>query len=209
MTQAQQTLDERKKELARKQAENDLLNRQIEAMGKRILELADSLKLGQEGLAFCEDLANSRHGAMKGKIETIVTEAVKMMYGDSYRVELTYSVKNNRSCLEIEMVRDTPAGEVRRDMEGFGGGMADTISVPLRLMVLMGSKQTDKVCVLDECWKHMNIERIEMVGKFLRLLSDKLGMQIVMCSHHDRIRDFADRTYEVSEENGTSKIEVF
>ena len=209
MTQAQQTLDERKKELARKQAENDLLNRQIDAMGKRILELADSLKLGQEGLAFCEDLANSRRGAMKGKIETIVTEAVKMLYGDSYRVELTYSVKNNRSCLEIEMVRDTPAGEVRRDMEGFGGGMADTISVPLRLMVLMGSKQTDKVCVLDECWKHMNIERIEPVGKFLRLLSDKLGMQIVMCSHHDRIRDFADRTYEVSEENGTSKIEVF
>ena len=209
MTQAQQTLDERKKELARKQAENDLLNRQIDAMGKRILELADSLKLGQEGLAFCEDLANSRRGAMKGKIETIVTEAVKMLYGDSYRVELTYSVKNNRSCLEIEMVRDTPAGEVRRDMEGFGGGMADTISVPLRLMVLMGSKQTDKVCVLDECWKHMNIERIEPVGKFLRLLSDKLGMQIVMCSHHDKIRDFADRTYEVSEENGTSKIEVF
>lgn len=209
MTQAQQTLDERKKELARKQSENDLLNRQIDAMGKRILELADSLKVGQEGLAFCEDLANSRRGAMKGKIETIVTEAVKMLYGDSYRVELTYSVKNNRSCLEIEMVRDTPAGEVRRDMEGFGGGMADTISVPLRLMVLMGSKQTDKVCVLDECWKHMNIERIEPVGKFLRLLSDKLGMQIVMCSHHDRIRDFADRTYEVSEENGTSKVEVF
>lgn len=209
MTQAQQTLDERKKELARKQSENDLLNRQIDAMGKRILELADSLKVGQEGLAFCEDLANSRRGAMKGKIETIVTEAVKMLYGDSYRVELSYSVKNNRSCLEIEMVRDTPAGEVRRDMEGFGGGMADTISVPLRLMVLMGSKQTDKVCVLDECWKHMDLERIEPVGKFLRLLSDKLGMQIVMCSHHDRIRDFADRTYEVSEENGTSKVEVF
>lgn len=209
MAQAQQTLDERKKELARKQAENDLLKRQIDTMGRKILELVDSLKLGQEGLAFCEDLANSRRGAMKGKIEKIVTEAVKMLYGDSYRVELSYSVKNNRSCLEIEMVRDTPAGEVRRDMEGYGGGMADTISVPLRLMVLMGSKQTDKVCILDECWKHMNLERIEMVGKFLRLLSDTLGMQILMCSHHDKIRDFADRTYEVSENNGVSKIETF
>jgi DNA repair exonuclease SbcCD ATPase subunit len=209
MIQAQQTLEERKKELARKQAENDLLSRQIEAMGKKILELVDSLKLGQEGLAFCEELANSRRGAMKGKIEAVITEAVRLIYGDTYRVELSYSVKNNRSCLEIEMVRMTPAGEVRRDMSGFGGGMADTISVPLRLMVLMGSKQTDKVCVLDECWKHMDMERVELVGKFLRLLSDRLGMQIVICSHHEKVREFADRTYEVTENSGVSKVEAF
>lgn len=209
MIQAQQTLEERKKELARKQAENDLLSRQIEAMGKKILELVDSLKLGQEGLQFLTDLANSRRGAMKGKIEAVITEAVRLIYGDTYRVELSYSVKNNRSCLEIEMIRNTPAGEVRRDMSGFGGGMADTISVPLRLMVLMGSKQTDKVCVLDECWKHMDLERVELVGKFLRLLSDRLGMQIVICSHHEKVREFADRTYEVAENSGVSKVEAF
>lgn len=209
MTQARQVLDDRKKELARKQAENDLLKRQMDAMGQRILALTDSLKLGQEGLVFCEELANNRRGAMKGKIEAVITEAVRLIYGDTYRVELSYSVKNNRSCLEIEMVRETPAGEVRRDMGGFGGGMADTISVPLRLMVLIGSKQTDKVCILDECWKHMDLDRVELVGKFLRLLSDKLGMQIIMCSHHDKIRDFADRTYEVSETGGLSKVEAF
>ena len=107
------------------------------------------------------------------------------------------------------MVRDTPAGEVRRDMGGFGGGMADTISVPMRLMVLLGSKQTDKVCILDECWKHMDIDRIELVGKFLRLLVDKLGVQVMMCSHHEKIRDFADRTYEVTENKGTSSVETF
>jgi len=209
MIQARQLLDDRKKELSRKEAENDLLKRQVETMGNKIIALVDSLKMGQEGLAFCEELANSRRGAMKGKIETVITEAVRLMYGDSYRVELSYSVKNNRSCLEIEMVRDTPAGEVRRDMGGFGGGMADTISVPLRLMVLMGSKQTDKVCILDECWKHMNLERVELVGKFLRLLSDRLGMQIVICSHHEKIREFADRTYEVTENSGVSKVEAF
>jgi len=205
---ARQVLDERKKELARKQSENDLLKRQIESCEQKILELIGNLQIGQEALVFLEDLANSRRGAMKGKIETIVTEAVQLIYGPSYRIELSYSVKNNRSCLEIEMVRSTESGEVRRDMGGFGGGVADTISVPLRLMVLMGSKQTDKVCVLDECWKHMDLERIELVGKFLRLLADKLGMQIIMCSHHEKMREFSDMTYEVSETGGVSKVEV-
>lgn len=204
-----ETLSNRQKELARKQAENDLLNRQISGMEEQILKLTEGLQTGQEALAFLEDLANSRRGAMKGKIEKVITEALQLIYGPSYGIELTYSMKNNRSCLDIEMVRDTPAGKVKRDMDGFGGGVSDTISVPLRLMVLMGSKQTDKVCILDECWKHMDMERIELVGKFLRLLADKLGIQIIMCSHHEKIRDFADRTFEVSETGGISKVESF
>ena len=43
MTQVQQVLDDRKKELARKQAENALLKRQIEFCEQKILELAESL----------------------------------------------------------------------------------------------------------------------------------------------------------------------
>jgi DNA repair exonuclease SbcCD ATPase subunit len=202
-------LQRRQKELIRRQAENNLLNRQIDDCEKKILALAENMQTSQEALQFVTGLADSRRGTMKGKIESVISEAVQLIYGKSYRVELSYSVKNNRSCLEIEMVRDIAEGEVRRDMVGFGGGMSDTISVPLRLMVLLGSKQTDRVCVLDECWKHMDLERIELVGKFLRLLTDKLGMQIIMCSHHEQLRDFAERTYEVTENEGVSKVEVF
>lgn len=205
---AKEILDSRKAELARKQNENDLLNRQITEIENKILVLVGQLAIGQDAMQFLTDLSDSRRGVMKQKIETIVTEALRLIYGTSYKVELTYSHKNNRSCLDIEMVRNTSAGEVRRDIEGFGGGVADTISVPLRLMVLMGSRQTDRVCVLDECWKHMDIERIELVGKFLRLLADQLQMQILICSHHEQLRDFADRIYEVSESGGVSKVEV-
>jgi ABC-type lipoprotein export system ATPase subunit len=106
------------------------------------------------------------------------------------------------------MVRDTKAGEVRRDMEGFGGGVADTISVPLRLMVLVGSKKTDKVCVLDECWKHIDAGRIELVGKFLRALSEQLGMQVVFATHHLPLQGFADRVFLTSEKEGKSEVKV-
>lgn len=200
------TFDDRKAELSRKKSENALLNRQITEMEDRILSLVGGLEVGQEALKFLEELANGRRGAMKGRIESVVTEALRMVYGDSYRIELSYGMKNNRSSLEIEMVRATPAGEVKRDMGGFGGGVADTISVPLRLMVLVGSKQTDRVCVLDECWKHIDVVRIEMVGQFLRVLAEKLGMQVVFCTHHQALRAYSDRTYEVSETGGISKV---
>ena len=200
-------LSSRKKELDRKQAENDLLHRQISTMEQKILTLTESLQVGQDALEFLTNLANGRRGTMKGKIERIITDALQKIYGLSYAVELSYGMKNNRSSLEIEMVRDTPAGKVKRDMDGFGGGVSDTISVPLRLMVLINSRQTDRVCILDECWKHMDLERIEPVGRFLRSLADTLGIQVIMCSHHEKIQDFADRTFEVSEVDGASKVE--
>jgi chromosome segregation ATPase len=206
MTDIRETLEDRKAELSRKQAENALLNRQITEMEDKIIDLAKNLEVGQEASAFLEELANGRRGAMKGRIESVVTEALRLVYGDSYRVELSYGMKNNRSSLEIEMVRETPEGDVKRDMDGFGGGVADTISVPLRLMVLVGSKQTDRVCVLDECWKHIDVVRIEMVGQFLRVLAERLGMQVIFCTHHQALRAYADRTYDVSENGGVSKV---
>ena len=205
---AQQTLETRKVELSRKRAENDLLNRQITASENRILELVSSLDISKEALAFLTDLADGRRGAMKGKIESVVTEALRMIYGNSYRVELNYAFKNNRSSLDIEMVRETNIGDVRRDMSGFGGGVADTISVPLRLMVLCGSKQTDKVVILDECWKHIDPGRIELVGKFLRALSEQLGLQVVFATHHAPLQQFADRVYHTSEQDGKSNVKA-
>ena len=204
----QQTLDARKKELSRKQSENSLLNRQITTMENKILALVESLGLARESLDFLQELANGRRGAMKGKIESVVSEALRLIYGQSYKVELTYGFKNNRSSLDIEMVRDTPAGEVRRDLNGYGGGVADTISVPLRLMVLVGSKKTDKVCVLDECWKHIDANRIELVGKFVRALSEQLGVQVIFCTHHAPLQAFADRVYRFKEIDGKSEVKV-
>ena len=208
MKQAQTILEQRKSVLAKKQAENDLLNRQIKSGQEKILLLVTSLELSKEALNFLTDLADGRRGAMKGKIESVVTEALRFIYGSSYGVVLDYKVKNNRSNLEIEMVRTIPAGEVKRDMNGFGGGVADTISVPLRLMVLVGSRKTDKVCILDECWKHIDVNKIEQVGKFVQSLSDQLGMQIIFATHHAPLQAFADRVYNVSEKDGKSAVKV-
>lgn len=200
--------DDRLEELKRKEAENALLGRQVEESEKRIMELAEQVEIGHAGLSFLEDLANARRGAMKSKIESVVTEALRLIYGETYRCELSYTIKNNRSHMTIEMVRETPIGEVRREpTSGAGGGVSDTISVPMRLMVMLGSKQTDKVCVLDECWKHVDKKRVELVAKFLRVLTERLGIQVLMCSHLVGIQVYADNAYHMSEVDGKSEVE--
>jgi len=209
MTALAERLQSRRKALLKQETENEILQKQIGENEDEIVTLAEQLDIGQTALQFLEDLANNRRGSLKAQIEKVVSEALHIIYGPDYGMELVYDVKNNRSSMTIEFVRDTKAGQVRRDIEGHGGGVSDSISVPLRLLVLLGSKQTDKVVLLDECYKHMDPERIEGVARFIKDVSDQLELQIVMCSHWvDVMREQADKTWRLWDEEGVTKMEV-
>lgn len=197
-------IKDRREDLIRRKAENDALDRAIEKNVIKINECVSELELGQEGLQFLEDLANTRRGGMKKQVENIVTEALSFVYGDDYRVELVYDVKNNRSFAEIELVKTTAEGEIRRQMNGFGGGVSDTISVPLRLLVLLASRQTDRVCILDEAYKHVDLERIDRAAEFMKDVANRLSLQIIMFSHHEAMRDAADAVWVIQDDNGKS-----
>jgi DNA repair exonuclease SbcCD ATPase subunit len=198
--------DSRLKVLEKKKTENEIFQKQIDDNLTQVNTLATQLGVGQEALQLLEDIANSRRGAMKEKIEQIVSEALKLIYGNDYAIELFYSVKNNRSFMDIELVKNTSNGQVKRNMDGFGGGVSDSISVPLRLLVLLGSKQTDRVCILDECYKHVDLERIQAVADFVKEISSKLGVQIIMCSHHEAMQEKADVVYEIKDKNGKAEV---
>lgn len=202
-------LEKRKKELLRKHVENESIDKQIDSYENSNYELIEKLKVGQSAVQFLEDVANSRRYAMKSQIENIVSEALKLIYGDAYSIELVYDVKNNRSFMDIELVKNTFYGDVHRNMNGFGGGVSDTISVPLRLLIILASRQTDRVCVLDECWKHMDGYRIERVANFIQDITSRLGMQIIMFSHHEIMKEYADLSYKIVDDNGKAIISKY
>lgn len=204
----QEKLKDRRTRLTKLLNENELLDRQAKQAETKVVEAAENMQVSVEALEFLEEVANSRRGSMKGRIESVLTEALQLVYGKARSIELTYTVKNNRSHLNFELVKDTKAGEVRRVLDGTGSGLgvSDTVSVPLRLLVLLGSKKSDKVCLLDECYKHVDAERIPLVVQFLRVLTGRLGMQVILLSHHQQIRGEVDAAYEVTEGAQASSV---
>jgi len=207
----EQTLQTRRQELVRKQNENDLMERQARQAEDRLIQAAAELQLVTTSLEKLEEVANTRRGAMKGNIEDVLTEALQLVYGPGRSVELSYTIKNNRSHLAFEVVKETPDGEVRRVLDGKGAGLgvSDCVSVPLRLLVLLGSKQADRVCVLDECYKHIGPERVLLVVQFLKVLTERLKMQVILLSHHEMMRAEVDAAFHVREKSkGLSVVEA-
>lgn len=209
MNELKEKLKEREEKIIKKEVENKYIEKEINENKIKLLSFGQELELGQKALQFLEDLANTRRGSLKNQIEEIITSALNLVYGNEYKVELIYDIKNNRSCVDIELVKTTSEYEVRRLMNGFGGGVSDTISVPLRLLVLLASREVDKICILDECYKHMDLERIEYVMGFLRDICRKLEIQIIMCSHHEAAFEAADCIYHVEDVDGVAKLEKY
>ncbi len=197
----------RKQEFLARKAANDYLKSERDKHAASSAEVGKSLDISRAASEFLVSLANQRRSGSRTAIEKASTDALSSIYGVDYSVKLDASQKANRSNLDILVARRTPDGLVERGIEGVGGGVADTVSLPLRLMVLARS-DTDNVAVLDECWKHLDVNRIGNVGKLLKNISKGLDMQIIFATHHHGLEKYADKVFEVSEEDGVSKVEA-
>ena len=160
-----------------------------------------------EAINFIEGVASQERVAVKEKVEKLITDCLHEVYDDSYSVEFDYGVKGNKTSVEISMVRRCADGMVvKRQIDGFGGGVADTIALPLKLIVLLNDGECDKVLVTDEPGKHLDTTRVAKFAKFVQTISHKLGVQIIMSSHWDVMKDASDTVHRVMLEDSVARV---
>ena len=61
----------------------------------------------------------------------------------------------------------------------------------------MALKDNSKILIADQPGKHMD-QRIDKFGYFLKAVSEKLGIQLIILTHHASLAQFADSVYEIS-----------
>lgn len=188
-------------EREKKKALLDKLNKQKE-------ELIHNIDLRVKTIDFIEKVASSKRQIVKDKVEQLITSCLHEVYDDSYSVEFDYGMKNSKTSVDIYIVRKCDDGMiVKRTIDGIGGGVADTVSLPLKLIVLMNDNDCDKVLFVDEPGKHLDTTRVQNFAKFLKIISDKLGVQIIMSSHHECMNDYADNIHKVILNSSISEVE--
>ena len=181
--------------------------KKLDALEKERDVTIENIDTRVEAINFIEGVASQERIAVKERVEKLITECLHEVYDDSYSVEFDYGVKGNKTSVEISMVRKCADGMVvKRQIDGFGGGVADTIALPLKLIVLMNDDQFDKVLVTDEPGKHLDTSRVEKFAKFIQTVSHKLGVQIIMSSHWDVMKEASDTVHRVSLEDSVARV---
>lgn len=181
--------------------------KKLDALEKERDVTIENIDTRVEAINFIEGVASQERIAVKERVEKLITECLHEVYDDSYSVEFDYGVKGNKTSVEISMVRKCADGMVvKRQIDGFGGGVADTIALPLKLIVLMNDDQFDKVLVTDEPGKHLDTSRVAKFAKFIQTVSHKLGVQIIMSSHWEVMKDASDTVHRVTLDDSVARV---
>ena len=118
----------------------------------------------------------------KGFFEDLLTELVnEVLPNENGQIVLDLTVKNNRTSLDVCIVKDGKKEDVFVDN---GGALTNVISMGLRFIVLSRSSNR-RFLIFDEADAWIKPDNIPYFIKVINELSVKLGIQVVVISHHD------------------------
>ena len=134
-------------------------------------------------------------------IESLVTEGLQTIFHDQ-RLSFESEVRPKYNKVSIEFfIRQVNARgiEVRgKPLESFGGGPSSVASLLLRILTLLRLKRYP-VLLLDETLAAVSDEYVDNTGRFLQILSKKMGVTILMITHMPTYLDHATSAYKGQE----------
>ena len=173
--------------------------KQIDEINEQIQTILQEIDLDVDSINFIEKVATENRMSVKQKVESLINKALHHVYGDEYGIEFEYGISSNKTAVEVKIVKNLQDGTVvKREFSGNGLGVADLVSFPLKLMVLLSSgEDIEAILIADEPGKHMDEDRAEKFAKFLSLICVELNIQMIVCSHWSVMKEYAHNIINV------------
>ncbi|MBT5420357.1 MAG: hypothetical protein HOK80_05655, partial [Candidatus Cloacimonetes bacterium] len=121
-----------------------------------------------------------------------------------YEFELEFVIKRGKTEADLWFVRNDSR---LSPMDTAGGGAIDVASMALRIAAWSINKNTRPVIILDEPFKNLSENLQDRAADMLRMLSEKLDLQIIMVSHITKLVKDSDKIVKVNRGNNGSYIE--
>lgn len=202
---------QRRRELDRLQGEAVSLAVRGRSLHQEILKLQKDVSAYEQVTALLNTIGEDRQNQAQVQIESLVTMGLQSIFGP----ELSFHViqKENSKSAQVEFVlRSTLADDriVETDvLAARGGGVSAVVGFLLRLVILLlSSPSQSKILVLDETFSHVSAEYLDNVAQFLKEITEKTNIQILMVTHQSELTDTADKVYRFSlDSQGYTKVE--
>jgi DNA repair exonuclease SbcCD ATPase subunit len=206
-------LDRQAGELAGLEARLGQVSSEIEA-------LTVQLAMTEQVAALLLTIGEARQETAQRQIEALVTMGLQQIFEPNLSFHIVTKDSTTKASVEFivrSRVDDPTTPDGWRDvdtsvLDARGGGLAATVGFLLRLVVLLLSRssagsQATGLLVLDETFAHVSREYIERVAEFLKEITTKTGIQILMITHQDELVEHADKVYRFElDKSGFTKV---
>jgi DNA repair exonuclease SbcCD ATPase subunit len=142
--------------------------------------------------------------SLKYHVAELVTLALTSIFDDPYELEMDFVQRRNQTEADIFFVRD---GERVDPLTASGGGAVDVAAFALRVSLWsLKNPRTRPVLVLDEPFRFISMNYRTQTSEMLKMVSERLKLQIVMVTHSEELAEVADKVITISQKKGISKV---
>ena len=130
-------------------------------------------------------------------VEQLQTEGLQAVFSDQdIRVKTNVEVLRGKVSVDLITVHKHPNGiEVEGgSTDSFGGSVATVQSVLLRMIIIM-RRNLRRVLLLDEALPAFDQNYIHNMCRFLSVLCQRLGFDILLVTHDPAVVDTGDKAY--------------
>ena len=166
-----------------------MLLAKIENLKSRYKALRDKvLVLSKQKELYLSDYKVMREKLRIGVYEKLLTALIEDTLDNNRKIKMNLAIERGMPALEIYSEKEE--GKLEDIYSSNGGSINNIVSVGLRAISLIRSKKR-RLLILDEsdCW--LKGDYIPKFGAVIQQLSERLGIQIVMISHHNE-ENFSD-----------------
>ena len=190
-------LNEIKNKLERRIGERERLSTQIDKTSICIGALKKEKETVEQASLIIQAVTQQTQEQLQYHLSELVTLALQSILPEPYDFKLNFTSRRNKTEVDIVLVRDSKEFD---PLTCLGGGVIDFISFALRITLWsITSPHRRAVLILDEPFKHLSKDLHGKASRLLRLISSKLGMQIIMVSHSPDLIEAADKVFEVKQ----------
>ena len=196
-----------KQQFNRKLGQLESLRARKDSLDKRVIELIVKEDQTAKASLFLQSLSESSRIQILEKISGIVTDALQTVKDKNLVFQMNLCVKANQPTLDMTIL-DKLSGQSYDVINSFGGGIADIVSLSLRIALLCKwQPSVSRILILDETAKHVAVKDQELLAEFVRRASEALQLQMVWISHSNVLEQAAHKTFEITKTDGISKVE--
>ena len=143
-------------------------------------------------------------------VETLLTEGLSAVFSDQ-QISVRSEVGVSRGKVSVELIttQKQADGTISEGstIDAFGGAVTTVQSVLLRLIVVM-RRGLRPILLLDESLPAFDANYVDAMGKFLRLLCERMGVDILLVTHNPALVEASHKAYRIKRTPKGAKFDL-
>lgn len=190
--------------LETKSVELSLNKKNLEQKEKQLSEIIETLTDLEEVRTIFQTASQLTQKQLSEKVSTIVTSALAAVFPDPYSFKIEFPIRRNVTECDLYFEKN---GKLRTPLNSCGYGVADIASLALRVAYWKLDSESRNVLILDEPTRNLDVTKQPLASMMIKTLSKMPGgLQFLIITHNQALKESADKVFRVTQEDGISTI---